>query len=103
MSRTPGDPRNGYTYRVTVARMLASDDLCHLCGHHGARTADHIISVREWLRRYGTYAGVNHPSNMRPAHGTMGRIRNRCPECKRLCNQQRGSRTLTPARRSQDW
>jgi len=102
----PGDPRNGHRYRKAVAACLAESDICGICGHPGARTADHIISVDEWLRMYGTYDGVNNPNNLQPAHGTKGRINNPCPhpDCNgRLCNQSRGARTLTPGIRSRDW
>lgn len=101
MSR-PGDPRNGRPYRRAVAACIAASDRCHLCGHHGARTADHIVSVKEWFARHGTYKGVNDPTNLTPAHGTLGRVLNRCPVCAQLCNQSRGARALHPPR-SRDW
>jgi hypothetical protein len=100
MSR-PGDPRNGHRYRTTAAAMLAESDLCWLCGHNGARTADHIIPVKDWLDRFGNYDGVNHRSNLAPAHGTRGRQLNPCPTCGRLCNQARRSHPTQP--RSRDW
>jgi len=99
------NPR-GRQYRLNSLRMLATNDLCHLCGHHGARTSDHIISIKEWLTRHGTLDGVNDPANLAPAHGTKGRALNPCPHpaCQgRLCNQVRGSRSLAPQPRSRNW
>lgn len=105
MPYQPGDPRNGARYRAAVAECLANSDLCHLCGHHGARTADHIITVKDWLLTHPTYDGVNDQSNLAPAHGVKGPTLNPCPICGRLCNQQRGARSLahTPQHRSRDW
>lgn len=108
MARPDRDPRGDYTYQCNVAAMLAVDNTCHLCGHDGARTGDHIISVREWLQLFGTYDGVNDPANLAPAHGTKGRDLNPCPQCEALgrnplCNQSRGARPLEPEARSRDW
>ena len=93
-------------YRRSRAQILAHSDLCHLCGHNGARTGDHIIAPQEWLSRYGTLAGVDAPSNIAPAHGTMGsglkRIHNRCRICGQLCNQSRKNRPLGQQTRSWD-
>jgi len=109
MSMKPGDPRNGHRYRVAVATCIANSDLCGLCGHHGARTADHIIPVDEWLRRYGTYDGVNDQTNLQPAHGTKGPINNPCHQCRAagrngMCNQSKGARLIVVVSpRSRDW
>lgn len=100
----PGDPRNGRPYRRAVKQCIADHGgMCHLCGHGGAGTADHIVSAKEWLALHGNYDGVNDPDNMAPAHGVMGRRLNRCPVCGLLCNQVRGARPLTRAPRSRDW
>lgn len=92
-------------YRRNRRQLLATTDLCHLCGHHGARTADHKIAPREWFARFGHYRGVDSLANLAPAHGTMGsgrnRLHNRCTQCGRLCNQSRKDRPLTDLGR--DW
>lgn len=105
MPQFKGDPRNGHRYRVAIAQCLANSDTCHLCGHHGAQTADHVIPVKEWLRLYGSYEGVNDQANLRPAHGAKGRTVNACPICRKVCNQARGARPLTRTAqpRSRDW
>lgn len=80
-------------YRRNRAILLASNDICALCGHGGATTADHIISKKRWLAMYGTMVGFDELTNLQPAHGTMGNTAiNRCPICGKLCNQSKGDR-----------
>jgi 5-methylcytosine-specific restriction endonuclease McrA len=74
---------------------------CAICLHGGAETIDHVIPVRDWPRAPdGTLLpGVDHESNLQPAHGTRGKAEhNPCHECDpvrwprgRLCNQTRGA------------
>lgn len=84
--------------------LLAVSDLCHLCGHHGARTADHIITPADWQTRFGTLAGVDGLGNLAPAHGNLGNgpIHNRCTTCGKVCNQVRGDTVIAPVR-SRQW
>lgn len=103
MPQPKGDPRNGHRYRTAVANMLANNDMCWLCGHPGARTADHVISVRDWLRIHGSYAGVNNPANLRPAHGVKTFVNNPCPVCGLLCNQVRGAGAPPAEPHSRQW
>lgn len=93
-------------YRRNRAAMLARNDICALCGHPGARTADHIIPARLWPRDAAgkPVPGLDGPGNLQPAHGTMGSGRgrqNRCATCGKLCNQAKGSgrRAYRPATR----
>lgn len=95
-------------YRRNRDVMLVADDICALCGHGGARTADHIIPKPLWPRDADgrLEPGFDGPGNLQPAHGTMGSGRDRehnpCPVCGRLCNQSKGARG--PRRsRSQNW
>lgn len=63
-------------------------DLCHLCGHHGARQADHLTPVS-----VDPDQPID-PRLMRPAHGGGSVERgldNPCPTCGRRCNQERGN------------
>ena len=100
------DPRNTAEWRRNVALVLALSDLCHLCKHHGAKTGDHIVSVLDWPPGQ---PGLNDIANIAPAHGARGPFApNRCQQCvalgrSGLCNQSRGSRSLTPQARSRDW
>ena len=70
--------------------------LCHLCGHGGARQADHVISVAD---RPDLAWDLG---NCRPAHGAPG---NPCPVCSPLagkgvyCNQLRGPMSIERAQR----
>jgi hypothetical protein len=95
-------------YRTNRAILLASNDICGICGHGGSLTADHIINAKVWPRdRNGRpEPGLDALSNLQPAHGTLGsgldRIHNPCPTCGRLCNQSKGARP--PRRiRSRAW
>lgn len=97
-------------YRRNRALLLATTDLCGLCGHPGARTADHIIPPSQWpTDAYGRHLpGLDALTNLQPAHGTMGnRVTgqqpNRCPICRRLCNQAKNNRTVTGLPRSRKW
>lgn len=95
-------------YRRNRAALLAYDNLCWLCHHPGAKTADHIISAKDWPKdRFGKpMPGFNALTNLAPAHGTMGNktsgTLNRCPTCRRLCNQSRGARPVRSPR-SRKW
>lgn len=62
-------------------------DLCWLCGHGGATSADHVLP-----RSRG---GSDAIENLRPAHHDP------CPTCARRCNAQRGNKLrVTRPRRS---
>lgn len=57
--------------------------VCHLCGHGGADSADHLVPLATW---------ANQPYDARisrPAHGVLG-----CSTCKLKCNSSRGHRRL---------
>jgi hypothetical protein len=79
--------------------VLAASDRCGLCGHRGAKTVDHIIPKPQWPvdARGRPLPGFDGVRNLQPAHGSMGSDRtrkqghNRCPVCKRLCNQAKGA------------
>jgi 5-methylcytosine-specific restriction endonuclease McrA len=92
-------------YRKERAWILAHSDVCWLCGHPGALTADHVVPPKLWP--LGTsQRTIDGRANLRPAHGTMGNRgpHNRCPTCRKLCNQSRGSRLpQQPRRQSRDW
>ncbi|MEU2895238.1 HNH endonuclease signature motif containing protein [Streptomyces sp. NPDC006967] len=72
---------DAYEYRKNRVQLLAVNNVCALCGHAGATTADHDIPVS----RGGTHA----LENLVPAHGAEG-----CPTCGRKCNQEKGALTL---------
>lgn len=93
--------RTGSEYRTNAALTLAASDICGICGHPGAKTIDHIITRKNWPIGMPGWNGL---ANMRPAHGTKGTLKNRCPECGKLCNQERGAgRLVSVSRRSADW
>lgn len=78
--------RVGRPYRRARVQMFALyGHTCHLCGHAGARTADHLVPVA-----LDADQPID-PRRMRPAHGSG----NPCPTCGRHCNQERGTKPLT--------
>jgi hypothetical protein len=87
----PGRPRAAGSRWETFARSVIAfyGDVCHLCGHGGARGVDHLIPQTD--RPDLVYV----MSNCRPVHGTY----NRCPVCRQHCNQVRGGYSIERARR----
>lgn len=82
----------GRPYLRARKAVLELSDVCHLCGHRGADTVDHLLP-----RSLG--GSVADPSNLAPAHGVTG-----CPTCGVRCNQVRGNGLLRGAPvRSRDW
>lgn len=81
--------RVGRPYRRAREQMFKLyGHTCHLCGHGGAHTADHLVPV--------SVDGDQpiDPHDMRPAHGSGGQRPNPCPTCGRNCNQERGAKPL---------
>lgn len=93
--------RAGRPYQRAKRQMFAMfGDLCHLCGHHGAGEADHLVPIAVDADQ------PIDPYGMRPAHGSNSP----CPTCPprngkpRSCNQERGTKPpAAPLRTSQDW
>ncbi|MFF2212877.1 HNH endonuclease [Streptomyces antibioticus] len=86
---------DAYAYRRARAQLLAANDVCALCGHSAATTADHDIPVSR--------GGTHDISNLVPAHGAEG-----CLTCGRRCNQEKGAQTMAEfraarLRTSVDW
>jgi 5-methylcytosine-specific restriction endonuclease McrA len=85
-------------YRRNRAWLLAENTQCALCGHPGARTADHKVTHKDWPRTPDgkLVPGFDDLANLQPAHGAMGAgkatVHNPCPVCGELCNQVRGAR-----------
>lgn len=72
--RTPAD----YLQPHKAARILAAHaGICHLCGHPGATSVDHIIPWSQWDH---PGLSVHDKSNLAPAHATP------CPTCGRDCH-----------------
>lgn len=88
----------GEAYRKARAAVLELSDVCHLCGHPGARQVDHLIPL-------SLGGDMSDPHNLAPAHGG-GRpdVDNPCPICGKRCNQKRGNTISQRERiRSCDW
>lgn len=60
--------RTGRPWRRLVPVILQRDGgICHLCGRHGADTADHLTPA--------AHGGNDHPDNLRAAHVWCNRLR----------------------------
>lgn len=101
-------------FRRTAALAIARDQgRCGICGHAGARTADHIIPHHLWPKDDAgrPLPGLDHIDNLRAAHGSRGPAEhNPCYMCDprgRHCNQSRGAgnrtRTHEPEPHSKEW
>ncbi|GIH69454.1 HNH endonuclease [Sphaerimonospora thailandensis] len=83
-----------YAYRKLRARILATSDVCILCGHGSADAVDHVISVKRGGPRLD-------PGNLAPIHGDNG-----CPTCLRKCNREKSDKPLSEVKHlitSRDW
>jgi hypothetical protein len=91
--------RTGGAYRTARERMFALyGDVCHICGHAGADSADHLIPLAADPRQ------LTDATLMRPAH------HNACPTCGVRCNGKRGAKPMDVVRTemnesptSRDW
>jgi 5-methylcytosine-specific restriction endonuclease McrA len=83
---------SGPVWKRKVANVVqAYNGICHLCDHPGALQGDHVIQYAE--------DGTDDISNIRPAHGTAGKQKNRCPVCNLNCNNIRGALSVEAGRR----
>ena len=83
-----------YEFRQLRARLLATSDVCIVCGHAAADAIDHVIPVSKGGARLD-------PDNLAPIHGVTG-----CPVCLRKCNNEKSDRPLADIvqlRTSVDW
>ncbi len=90
----PSRHRRGRPYARARVRMFEEyGTTCHLCGHGGADSADHLVPVS-----LDPEQPIDHRM-MRPAHGVHG-----CPTCGRKCNQERGNGAMfEPLNTSRHW
>lgn len=72
--------------RMVALCLAVYGERCHLCGHDGADSADHVVprAVAPEL--------TWQLDNLRPAHHAP------CPSCGIRCNSARGARPLTARR-----
>lgn len=83
---------SGPVWKRKVANVVqAYNGICHLCYHPGALQGDHVIQYAE--------GGDDEIGNLRPAHGSAGKQKNRCPVCDLNCNNIRGALSVEAGRR----
>lgn len=86
-----GDGYGGRAARRWVALVLDTyGTTCHLCGHGGAESADHLTPRAELARR-GQLDRMYDVKNGRPAHHRP------CPVCGVRCQTRRKDKPLTRA------
>ncbi len=94
----------GSVYRRIAAYVVSRDHgVCHLCGHTGAKVADHLVPVAERPDLALT------ASNMKAAHGYLKNGGGECAICSAasvargnkviFCNEIRGALSVERARR----
>jgi hypothetical protein len=97
----PGHPRpkrqplaEGRAWRRTVSQVVIRDmGKCHLCGHYGAKSADHLIPDTEGGRPVA--------ANLKAVHA----VGSPCPDCSiaaerpMYCNEIRNALSIERARR----
>lgn len=69
-------------------RILATSDVCHICGHPAADAVDHVIPLNP---RPGGDKGTEDSTNLRPAHHDVA-----CPTCGRKCNREKTNKSYAP-------
>ena len=80
---TPAPRLTGRPWRRLKARVLAITTICHICGHEGSDTLDHVVPV--------TRGGSNDVTNLRPAHHTLP-----CETCGKMCNREKTDKAWAP-------
>lgn len=87
---TPTNWRRGYPYLAWQRGVIEMwGTVCHLCGHEGAYSADHLIPLSVWSNQ------PYEPMLSRPAHGVKQPDGGEgCPTCHVKCNSSRGNRAL---------
>lgn len=83
---------SGRMWEAKVANVISYyNGICHLCGHPGAKQADHLVQYAE--------GGDDSLENLRPAHGSAGKQKNPCPVCGLNCNNIRGALSVEAGKR----
>lgn len=81
-------------FRRQRARLLAESDICALCGHGGADSADHVVA------RSVDPALAEDEDNLQPMHHEP------CPTCGRRCQRDKADRPMAEVaqlKTSRDW
>ncbi|WP_349018432.1 HNH endonuclease [Corynebacterium accolens] len=81
-----------YAQRLVKATIARHGDVCHLCGHRGATTADHVVP-----RSRG---GDDSLDNLRPAHASCNSSRGNMPIDEWHRRHPKKSNRVAPSR---DW
>lgn len=74
---------NTRAQRAQNQRILASSDICHICGHPGSDAIDHVVPL--------ALGGADDRSNKRPAHHKAP-----CQTCGIKCNRVKADKPYAP-------
>lgn len=85
---TKSSGRVGARWRRICAIVLATSDLCGICGHSGSGDVDHIIPRSE---RPDLAEDLD---NLQPAHGVNSRCYVCSPKEGRNCNGEKGATSM---------
>ena len=72
-------------------RILAASDVCHICGHPGSDSVDHVKALARAADEAEALRLDTDPSNLRPAHHDVP-----CPTCGERCNRAKGDKAWAP-------
>ena len=82
MSRLHSERMSGGKRQARTRRLLAINDVCHICGHPDSDCMDHVVSLKR--------GGSDDESNLQPAHQQP------CPTCGEPCNLRKGTKAWAP-------
>lgn len=72
-------------------RILAASDVCHICGHPGSDSVDHVKALALAADEAEASRLDNDPANLRPAHHDVP-----CPTCGHRCNREKAAKAWAP-------
>lgn len=71
--------------------ILAASDVCHICGHPGSDSIDHVIALARARDAEHAKQLDEDLSNLKPAHHDV-----ECPTCGERCNRSKGDKAWAP-------
>lgn len=86
MSKRHNGRTGNRRYRRNRAYVLSKSTVCHICGHDGADTVDHIVPYSQ--------GGTDDVTNLKPAHKMCNSYRGDAPVGMRQGKRQRQTTEL---------
>lgn len=82
---------SGRTRQRRNARILATSDVCHICGHPGSDAVDHVDALARAADVADARRRDTDPANLLPAHHDVP-----CPTCGHKCNREKSDKPWAP-------